>query len=331
MNNTGSLRRGAPAGPPAVRSDRRRQWWTWISRSVGLLFLAVVVVLMVRYARGVDWDEVWASVRALPARTLLIAAGLAALSHLLYSCFDLIGKRYTGHALPAWKVLPIASTSYAFNLNMGSAVGGVGMRLRLYSRLGLPYPDIAKIITLSMVTNWLGDMLLAGSFFTFAPLDLPDDWKMGADGLALLGLGLLATVVAYLVLCVFSRKRSWTIRGHELFLPPTRMALAQVALSSVNWMVIGAVIHTLLQGKVPYGTVLSVLLLAAMAGLIVRVPAGLGVLEAVFIALLSHRVPEGQLLGALLAYRAIYYIAPLAVAALVYLVLEFHAKRSRAS
>jgi hypothetical protein len=40
------------------------------------------------------------------------------------------------------------------------------------------------------------------------------------------------------------------------------------------------------------------------------VPAGLGVFEAVFIALLSHRISEGQLLAALLGYRAVYYIGP---------------------
>ena len=56
------------------------------------------------------------------------------------------------------------------------------------------------------------------------------------------------------------------------------------------------------------------LLVAAVAGVIAHVPAGLGVLEAVFIALLSHRVPQAELLAALLAYRALYYLVPLALA-----------------
>ena len=44
--------------------------------------------------------------------------------------------------------------------------------------------------------------------------------------------------------------------------------------------------------SVPYPTVLAVLLVAAVAGVITHVPAGLGVLEAVFVALLSHRAAE---------------------------------------
>jgi uncharacterized membrane protein YbhN (UPF0104 family) len=37
-------------------------------------------------------------------------------------------------------------------------------------------------------------------------------------------------------------------------------------------------------------------------------------------------VPVPELIGALLGYRAIYYIAPLIVAALLYLVMEVHAR-----
>jgi uncharacterized membrane protein YbhN (UPF0104 family) len=321
--NTRSLARAEVERP-------RHAWWPWIRRAVVAGFLLLVAVLLVRYARNVDWPEVWTSIKSLPAHVIAIAAALTAASYLLYTCFDLIGKRYTGHGLRVAQVMQIAFTSYAFNLNMGSTVGGVGFRLRLYSRLGLKYVDIARILTLSMVSNWLGHLLLAGSVFTFAPLELPPQWKLDSHGLQLLGVALLALVVSYLVLCGWSKVRSWTVRGHEFSLPPPRMALVQVGVSALNWMTIAAVIFVLLQGRIDYFAVLAVLLIGAMAGLIVRVPAGLGVLEAVFIALLSHRLPEAQLLGALLAYRAIYYIAPLGVAALSYLSMEIRARRAAA-
>jgi uncharacterized membrane protein YbhN (UPF0104 family) len=309
------------------KPQARSSAWSWIKRGVGAAFLLLVAVMIVRYARSVNWDEVWASVRALPLSVIAQAAALAALSYLLYSCFDLFGRRYTGHGVSAARTMQIAFISFAFNLNMGSTVGGVGMRLRLYCALGLSAPDVARILTLSMVTNWLGAMTLGGSSFTFAPLPLPPHWRLDSDGLQMLGVVLLALVLVYLALCAASRRRSWTLRGHEIELPPWRMALLQLAVSAANWMTIAAVIWTLLQGRIEYTSVLSVLLLAAMAGLIVRVPAGLGVLEAVFLALLSHRVPEGQLLGALLAYRAIYYLAPLALALPVFFALDAHGRK----
>jgi glycosyltransferase 2 family protein len=105
------------------------------------------------------------------------------------------------------------------------------------------------------------------------------------------------------------------------------MALLQLAMSCANWMLMAGAVYILLQGKIDYPAVLSVLLIAAVAGVITHVPAGLGVLEAVFIALLSHKLPEATLLGALLGYRALYYIAPLLVAALLYLTVEVKARK----
>src|SRR5690606_2757198 len=156
------------------------------------------------------------------------------------------------------------------------------------SRLGLAAGDITRVLTLSMLTNWLGYLVLAGLAFTLAPLDLPPNWKIDSGGLRVLGVVLLAVALAYLLLCALSKARSWTIRGHELILPPPRMAALQVLMSCSNWLLMATAVYLLLQGKVPYTAVLSVLLVAAVAGVITHVPAGLGVLEAVFIALLSH-------------------------------------------
>jgi glycosyltransferase 2 family protein len=58
-----------------------------------------------------------------------------------------------------------------------------------------------------------------------------------------------------------------------------------------------------------------------------HVPGGLGVLEAVYVAVLGARVPTASLLAALLAFRALYYVLPLAVAAALHLVLELGARR----
>jgi uncharacterized membrane protein YbhN (UPF0104 family) len=80
---------------------------------------------------------------------------------------------------------------------------------------------------------------------------------------------------------------------------------------------------------VGYPTVLGALMTTSMAVIALRVPGGLGVLEAVFMALLAGLQPEAQLLAALLAYRALFYLLPLAAALLVYLGLETRLRRTR--
>ncbi|HWP10339.1 MAG TPA: lysylphosphatidylglycerol synthase domain-containing protein [Ramlibacter sp.] len=320
------------AAPQRASTGSHHPWWPWVRRALSLLFFAVVALLLVRYARNIDWEDVLDSVRNTPGPVLLAAVLLAAGSHLLYSCFDLIGRRYTGHGLATGTVMAVTFISYAFNLCIGSLVGGVAFRYRLYSRLGLGKGVITRVVSMSMLTNWLGYKLLAGVLFLVWPLQLPPSWKMGNHGLQWLGIGLIIVSLGYIVACVRSGDRIWTVRGHELYLPPWRMAVVQMAISCVNWSLMAGVIYVLLMHKVPYTDVLTVLLIGAIAGVIAHVPAGLGVFEFVFLALLSHLIPEGRLLAALLGYRAIYYIVPLMAAALLYLVMENHAtQRKRAS
>ena len=314
----------------AMVAPRPRPWWPWLRRLLTVLFFTAVAALLVRYARTVDWDDVLDSLRNLPRPALLAAIGFALASHLLYSCFDLVGRHYTGHELATRKVMAVNFVSYAFNLNLGTLVGGVAFRYRLYSRLGLDNGEITRIVSVSMLTNWIGYLLLGGLLFLLHPLALPPSWKMGNHGLQWLGAAMVLGAVAYVVACWRAGERIWTVRGHELYLPSWRIAGLQLAMSCVNWSLMGGAVYMLLQQKIAYTDVLSVLLIGAIAGVMAHVPAGLGVFEFVFIALLSHLLSEGRLIGALLGYRAIYYIAPLMVAGVLYLVMEVHARQQRA-
>ncbi|MFN9588046.1 MAG: UPF0104 family protein, partial [Pseudomonadaceae bacterium] len=62
---------------------------------------------------------------------------------------------------------------------------------------------------------------------------------------------------------------------------------------------------------------------------VAHLPAGLGVLAAVFLALLQHQSSQASMLSALLAYRVLYYLLPLLLASATYLVLEKRAKTLR--
>lgn len=303
--------------------------WPLVKRVATWLFLLLVVALIASQARRFHWHAVLESIREIPPAMLIAAAGLSAASYLLYSCFDLLGRHLTGHRIAIGKVMGITFISYAFNLNLGSLIGGIAFRYRLYARLGLPAPTVTRVLGFSMLTNWLGYLLLAGLLFCFRPLALPPDWRIDSSGLHILGMALLALGLGYLLACAIAERwhRRWTWRGRSFDPPSLRLAALQLLLASANWSLIGAVLWCLLQQRLPYTEVLSVFLVAAVAGLISHVPGGLGVLEAVFLALLSHRLAPDTLLGALLAYRAIYYLAPLLIAILADLALELQSRK----
>lgn len=303
-------------------------WWPWLKRSATAAFFMLVAWLLVTQARSVEWNEVLATLANYPVHTLLVAAALALLSLTLYSSFDLLGRYYTGHTLRARTVMRVTFISYVFNLNLGSLVGGVALRYRLYARLGLGAGVITRVMTLSMLANWMGYLLLAGVIFGFHAPALSPGWKIGSGGLQILGFVLLVLSLLYLLLCTVLRQRSFILWGHELSLPSLRLAMLQLGMGAANWLLMSGIVFILLQQKIAFPTVVSVLLVAAVAGVITHVPAGLGVLEAVFIALLSHQLPRHELLAALLAYRLIYYLAPLTLAVVLYLVAETRAKKS---
>ncbi len=305
----------------------RPAWWPLVRRLLIYGFFVLLAAMLAALARTIDWQEASTALRQYHARTLLLALAASAASYLVYSCFDLLGQRYARHDLPWRQILTVTFVCYAFNLNLGSWVGGLALRYRLYRRLGLDNLQITKVYTLSLATNWTSYLLLAGAVFAGGAVVPPGDWGIGFAALRVLGLGLLALAAAYLLACAFARRRSWSFRGHGIGLPGLRLALWQMVVGVANWVLMALVIHILLRQQVDFSAVLGVLLISAIAGVVAHIPAGLGVLEAVFIAFLHHQVSRGNLIAALLGYRAVYFLLPLLVAGIVYLVLEARAKQ----
>ncbi|MFC3189962.1 lysylphosphatidylglycerol synthase transmembrane domain-containing protein [Pseudocitrobacter faecalis] len=307
-----------------------KKQWKWTKRALTWLFLVAVAVLLVLYARKIDWHEVWNVIRDYNRLALLGAVGLVIFNYLLYGCYDLLARVWCGHKLAKRQVMLVSFICYAFNLTLSTWVGGIGMRYRLYSRLGLKPGTITRIFSLSISTNWLGYLLLAGVMFTGGVIDLPPHWYINDTTLRLLGAVLLATVLIYLGFCAFAKKRQYSIKGQKLVLPTWKFALAQMAISSLNWMAMGATIWLLMGQAVDYFFVLGVLLVSSVVAVIVHIPAGIGVLEAVFVALLaSEEVSSGTIIAALLVWRVLYYFIPLMLALVCYLGLESQAKRIR--
>lgn len=317
-----AMRAEAARGGNARPAWRKRSWWPAARRTAMLAFGLLVAVLLVRLGRTVDWPAAAAALRELPATTLLAAAAMAAVSHALYATFDLIGRRVTHHPVPWRRTLGVALVSYAFNLNVGTVVGGVAFRYRLYTRLGLGVQTIAHVVALSMLANWLGYALLGGAALMLAPPALPPQWGVDAAVLRLAGTVMLGVPLLYVAACHASLRREWRLGKLEFPLPASRVAVLQLVLSVLHWMVMAAVIWTLLQGRLPYAQVLAALLAAAVAGVIAHVPAGLGVLEATFVAMLSPRLPVPELLAALLAYRGVFYLLPLLLALPMFWVID---------
>ncbi|CEA06189.1 membrane protein [Pseudomonas saudimassiliensis] len=312
-------------------SGSDKPWLRWGKRLLTLFFFIAIPVLLYLQLRNTDWQEVGSALRDYPLWMIAAAFGVALLSYLTYASYDLLGRYYTGHRLPIRQVIPLVFVCYAFNLNLNALVGGVALRFRLYTRLGLDVPTIARVFSLSIITNWLGYLWLAGVVFAAGWVTLPEGWAVGNGGLRLIGLAMIAAAVVYVLACAFSTRRSWTIRNQVIELPSWQLALVQAGVGALNWSLMALLIWLLLPAEAFYPGVLGVLLISSIAGVITHIPAGLGVLEMIFLTLLQDQIPRSSLLAALIGYRAIYFLLPLSIAVVTYLVLEKRAKSMRST
>jgi len=313
------------------RHARRHRWRRW-GRWLYLVLLLVALGIAGRLAWDFDWSEVLERLANYRASTLLMVLAAVAVGHLAYASYDLLARHWL-HLQPRLSrrhTLAVGFTSYACNLNLGSLLGGAGVRFRLYRRLGIGAGHIAQLYSLALATNWSGYFLLAGALFASGFIVPPERWPVSANGLRWVGAGFLALVAGYLLACWRLHDREFRVRGHRLRLPGIRLAGLQLLLAAISWSAMAATMYLLLDRAAPFPHVLGIALAASFAGVITRVPGGMGVLEWVYLSFLGASLGHGYVLAALLSYRAAYFLMPLALAGVLFFMME-RATRSRTS
>jgi uncharacterized membrane protein YbhN (UPF0104 family) len=219
------------------------------------------------------------------------------------------------------------------SFNLGSIAGGSSMRYRIYSAFDFSMIEVLQLVAILGLTFWLGVLALAGVVFLAAPFPIPDgvldllpdyarQW-LASQGLRLLGIVLLAHVAVYLGICAVRRKplRVWR---WEVPLPPPSLSLGQIGVACADLMVAAAVFYVLLPSRlaasVTYPELLGMFLLALVVQVALHVPAGIGVFDAVMVGFFLEQ--KEAMTAALLVFRGVYYLLPLAVAGIVWLGLE---------
>ena len=120
------------------------------------------------------------------------------------------------------------------------------------------------------------------------------------------------------------------VRRLEIAIPSFRLALAQLALSMLDWALATAVLYALLPAGGPsFGVLLGAFLAAQLIGMVSQVPGGVGVFEGVMLIELAQFYRTEQILSALLLYRVIYYLLPLCAGLAVLVGDEIRVHRHR--
>ncbi len=316
----------------------RKQQWIEVRRWVGdhsallkriltIAFFLLIAYLLVDRAATIEWQKVLETLRNTKITSLLTGFALGFACYSAYAAYDLFGRYLLGLRISALATWLAAWISYACNLNLGALVGSVAFRYRLYSRLGVKNADVTRILAITVSSNWLGYFLLAGGLFVSGTINPPKSWWVGSTSLQLIGAVFLAIVIAYVALCFFGKQREYRVRQQTFTLPPGHIILLQLAVACVHWTLMATVIYQFMPEKLAFPTVYAVLLVSCVAGALSHVPGGLGVLEAVFVALLAGEVPKHELIAGVFAYRCVFYLVPLLLSLPLYIGFEAHYRK----
>lgn len=290
---------------------------------VGGLLLAAGALLF-RTFRHLSWEQVGGDLLALGPGVVLGAVGLTVLSYVAMTGYDGLALRYVEHPLPYRRYGLASFIATAFGNNLGaSAVVGAALRARVYSTWQVPGFAITRIIGFNLITLTLGVAVLAGGGMLHDPAGVAAALRLPSPLVVAIGALLLACVVGYLFWS-FVGRRPLGVRGWRIDRPSPRLALGQVVLSTVEWLTMAAVLHVLLPAddRLPFLAFAVAFAIATVAGLVSNVPGGLGVFESTLIVLVGATTSPADLAVALVAYRLLYFVLPLVVAAVLLVVHE---------
>ena len=317
----------------AVDLNRLQEFWRrWLVPGLTILIFGAVAWVIHRELAQIRLSSILESLRAIPKASIARAVVFTALSYWLLGFYDVLALRYIGKPLPYARAAFTSFIAYAFGHNLGVATfTGAAVRYRLYASSGLSASDVAAVAVFCGVTTAIGLGVLAGASFLAAPAAGAAALHLATPVVGLFGAVLLAAVVLY-ALWSWLQTPAFELGGWALRAPVPAVAVPQILLAVVDLACSAAVLWLLLPADavVPLPVFVGVYAVAITAGIISHVPGGLGVFESVMVLALRG-VPSVELAGALLAWRAVYFVLPLAVAALLFGGQEILALRPRLS
>lgn len=272
--------------------------------------ICLVAILFYRILNEYSWSDISQAVADVSSERIARAGVFAAASYFCLTWFDWLALRCVNRPL-AYRQAALASFC---SLSIGHNVGFAGLssgavRYRFYARWGLTFEDVAKLVIYCGITVGIGLVTVAGCSLVFDPTLVASLAAIDEGVARMAGLMLLMLPAVYLGLTRFRKPIS--LFGRTVRLPSTPLAAAQVGVGCLNYLCVAACLHQLLggAGAVAYFDVAAAYVLANTGVIASHVPGGLGVLEGIILSLL----PGASVLAALLLFRVVYYLAPLAL------------------
>lgn len=295
---------------------------------IGILLLAIWVLH--RELAGFDMADLTQHLRSYGWQRVTLGIAATAGSFASLGVIEVLAIFHDELAskIPARVAMLTGFVANALSQSIGVALlTGTAIRLRTYRPRAVHASAIARVSAFVTLTTVLG--LCATAAIAF--LATPEPLRLHNVSVSLrpIGAAFMLAVAAYLAWSMLPGgavigRGAWAFRR-----PASKVALAQVTVASLDWVLTGSVLYLMLPTTlgVGYGAALRVYLVAQTVGTLSHVPGGAGVFELLVLVLLSPiagpaPAVRAALLAALVMFRVLYYFLPLMAACIVSAIAE---------
>ncbi len=289
--------------------------------AIMLVVVTIAVLALKRVLSDTSWDEINASIHQIGSRRLMISIGFTVASYIVLTAYDVAALRVINRHVSYPRTALASFTSYIFSHNFGFTPLTSGTaRARVYRIAGLTIGEVAQVLTIAGVSLWLGIALLFSIGLIVQPATFVEEGLYIGRSLqvAVGGVG-VGGLLAYLGYLHWRAGRPIDLFGWSFPLPTVRMTLVQFGIGVLDLSIATAALFVLLPGAslADFPLVLFAYLAGLVSGLITHAPGGVGVFEVVMLLALPQ-FDRATLFGALLVYRAVYFLLPLAVGLILF-------------
>ena len=295
------------------------------------LIAPIVLIAAGIYLRNVIIHSSWSAIEnafiSISPQRLIIAALLTILNYVVMIGYDLFGLRYAGVNIGFKRISAAAFIGDALNANLGfSAFIGSAVKLKFYTRWGIPARAVIKAVAIYTIAHWLGFFFLAS-----IALLLQVNYQVSdAVNLSKISTGVLLglPVLVYLI-CILTGKEFRFFARFNIRLPDKSTGLLLLLTGVVDWTLTALIFFILMPSSSlsQFPVFSSMYAFSHLAGMFSQVPGGIAVFESV--ALLFAGTDKLLLLSHLLLFRILFFLLPGIFALIAFVFIEFQHRQSK--
>lgn len=290
-----------------------------IIKLISVIFFLAALWLIHKEIQLIGLKNLYQIILSTPYLIIILATFATLINFLVLSGYDMLAVSYVQKKISFKKILPISSISFAIsNLAGHIYASGGSIRYLFLKPLGFTKKEIFLIITFETLTILLG---LTFAFVLAIFLETINGTLKSYHYLSLLYLSAFLIIAGFLFYFeeIIKKRKTLQIKKITIKAPTLNQTYLGLLVGLLDFLSLFMVFYIFLSYFIEtnIAPVFIIFTTATILSYLSQVPAGIGVLESLFIVLFPHTTDQkGPILAAFALYRVVYFIIPFFVASI---------------